>query len=731
MSQTCTFNEVLRSLRNLASAPELDRTWSGTNSPLVALSHRQQRPSPTHARQGVRITQIIEALLRRRLDRLATCRCDILRQEYALQFRGRFPDPGPWKLPRSFTARLSEPLGISDLPVQRVRRSKRRPYMFNIMVVGESGLGKTTFMNTLFNAPLTEQRTPKNLSASKTVAIDPTTYELTEDGVTLMLTVIDTPGFGDQLNRETSFEPIVDYIDAQYDLYLQAESSQEMRRNIRDTRVHALLYFITPAGDNGLKELDVEFLQRLCTKVNVIPVIAKADTLTPEETSAFKKAILRDFERHDIRVYPTAHAEDRETLVDLERYMPFAVIGSDDFIDVGGKKVRGRSYRWGSVEVENDKHCDFVHLRELLIRSNLQDLIETTQTVHYSQYRSQQIREQGRPESFLACDEFYESRIENAKRSLADDMQRKEDEMRQMFVAKVREKEASLREREEALALKRQQMMEELEKIRRSIESEESSYNDMLNLDFVKPRDDTAIWTTGRFTIQGHPLFTQAEENQVPNEADRLGHEAKTALTVWDCSVILAKMLEYQNTLGDTAKSEFDVRGKRVIELGAGRALVGMAAAVLGANVVVTDVDDVLPALRKVIALNEHIIASDKAESEFSGNGRIEDPPFDLILAADVVWLHDLIEPLVATIAGMQTRFEDLRSDTNAMTELSSPNTTTLLAYQSRALRAGRQLFSAMENHGLSWDVLGDEHLDPFYRKDNIVIYRIQKRRHG
>ncbi|KAI9105620.1 Septin-domain-containing protein [Phlyctochytrium arcticum] len=400
--------------------------------------------------------------------------------EYALQFRGRFPDPGPWKLPRSFQARLTGPLGINELPVQRVRRSKRRPYEFNVMVVGESGLGKTTFMNTLFNAPLTEQPQQRNLAGTKTVSIDATTFELAEDGVTLMLTVVDTPGFGDQLNRETNFEPIMNYIDTQYERYLQAESSQEMRRNIRDSRVHALLYFVTPSGDNGLKELDIEFLQRLCVKVNIIPVIAKADTLTAEESANFKKALLRDFERHDIRVYPTAHAEDRETLVDLERHMPFAVIGSDNFIDIGGKKVRGRTYRWGTVEVENEKHCDFVHLRELLIRSNLQDLIETTQTVHYAQYRSQQIRDQGRPESFLACDEFYESRIENAKRSLADDMQRKEDEMRQMFVAKVREKEASLREREEGLALKRQQMMEELEKIRRSIEMEENNYNEML-----------------------------------------------------------------------------------------------------------------------------------------------------------------------------------------------------------------------------------------------------------
>lgn len=73
--------------------------------------------------------------------------------EYALQ-NNKNPDPGPWKLPRSFTVRPSAPLGISDLPVQRQRRSKHRPYLFNVMVVGESGLGKTTFMNSLFNTDL-------------------------------------------------------------------------------------------------------------------------------------------------------------------------------------------------------------------------------------------------------------------------------------------------------------------------------------------------------------------------------------------------------------------------------------------------------------------------------------------------------------------------------------------------------------------------------------------------
>lgn len=65
-------------------------------------------------------------------------------------------------------------------------------------------MGKTTFMNTLFNAPLNEEINPKQL-AGKTMEITPTTYEINEDGVVLHLTVVDTPGFGDALNREQKY----------------------------------------------------------------------------------------------------------------------------------------------------------------------------------------------------------------------------------------------------------------------------------------------------------------------------------------------------------------------------------------------------------------------------------------------------------------------------------------------------------------------------------------------
>lgn len=56
-------------------------------------------------------------------------------------------------------------------------------------------------------------------------------------------------------------------------------------------QVHTCLYFIAPSG-HGLKPLDVEFMRRLHDKVNIIPVIAKADTLTPDECQHLKKQVM-------------------------------------------------------------------------------------------------------------------------------------------------------------------------------------------------------------------------------------------------------------------------------------------------------------------------------------------------------------------------------------------------------------------------------------------------------
>lgn len=83
--------------------------------------------------------------------------------------------------------------------------------------------------------------------------------------------------------------PIIEFVESKYEEYLTAESRVH-RKALSDNRVHTCLYFIAPSG-HGLKPLDVEFMQRLCDKVNIIPVIAKADTMTPEEIQLFKKQV--------------------------------------------------------------------------------------------------------------------------------------------------------------------------------------------------------------------------------------------------------------------------------------------------------------------------------------------------------------------------------------------------------------------------------------------------------
>ena len=66
------------------------------------------------------------------------------------------------------------PVGFASLPNQRHRIVSRRGGVFTVLVVGSSGAGKTTFINTLFSTILKDNkkqpRTNKNID--RTVSID-------------------------------------------------------------------------------------------------------------------------------------------------------------------------------------------------------------------------------------------------------------------------------------------------------------------------------------------------------------------------------------------------------------------------------------------------------------------------------------------------------------------------------------------------------------------------------
>ncbi|ORX99589.1 putative cell division control protein CDC3 [Basidiobolus meristosporus CBS 931.73] len=371
---------------------------------------------------------------------------------------------------------LNDYVGFANLPNQVHRKSVKKGFQFTFMVVGESGLGKSTLVNTLWNSTLLPQKksVPLSLDDPKTVSIQSYNAELVEDGVKLGLTIIDTPGFGDFVNNEESWKPILEDIEARFDLYLERESSAN-RSKMEDNRVHACIYFISPTG-HALKPLDIEFMRRLHTRVNLIPVIAKSDTLTEDEIKAFKERILEDIQHHKIKIFqpsPYIH-DDPETIAENKEIMdkvPFAIVGSEREIEVNGKAVRGRKYPWGVIEVENEDHCDFVKLRQMLIRTHLEELREYTNTILYENYRTAKLESLGVVQDNSVFKEVNPlAKMEEERKVHEAKMKKMESEMMSVFQQKVQEKEAKLKQTEDELHSRHKEMKETLEKQRLDLE---------------------------------------------------------------------------------------------------------------------------------------------------------------------------------------------------------------------------------------------------------------------
>lgn len=373
---------------------------------------------------------------------------------------------------------LSGHVGFDSLPDQLVSKSVQNGFNFNIMCIGETGLGKSTLMDSLFNTNFESSPSPHSLPSVKLKAH---TYELQESNVRLKLTIVDTVGYGDQINKENSFKAIVDYIDAQFENYLQEEL--KIKRSLstfHDTRIHACLYFVCPTG-HGLKSIDLVCMKQLDQKVNVIPIIAKADTISKTELQKFKSKIIAELQNNGVSIYefPVDDESVSDINTSMNSHVPFAVIGSTDFIRVGNKMVRARQYPWGTVQVENESHCDFVKLREMLIRTNMEDMREKTHCRHYELYRKKRLEEMGlsdvdednKPVSF-------QKTFETKRSTHLLELQHKEDEMRQMFVVRVKEKESELKEAEKELHAKFDKLKKDHTEEKKKIEDSRKKLED-------------------------------------------------------------------------------------------------------------------------------------------------------------------------------------------------------------------------------------------------------------
>ncbi|KIW67079.1 hypothetical protein PV04_06353 [Phialophora macrospora] len=287
-------------------------------------------------------------------------------------------------------------VGFDSITQQIEKKLLKRGFQFNVICVGQTGLGKSTLINTIFASHLIDSkgRLRPDEPIRSTTDIQTVSHIIEENGVRLRLSIVDTPGYGDLVNNDRCWDPIVKYIKDQHSAYLRKELTAQRERYIPDTRIHCCLFFIQPSG-HALKPIDIVVLKKLSDVVNVVPVIAKADSLTLEERRAFKERIKEEFAFHNLKMYPYDNEElddeERATNATIKDIIPFAVVGSEKSIVVSGKQVRGRQNKWGIINVEDENHCEFVYLRNFLTRTHLQDLIETTSQIHYETFRAKQL----------------------------------------------------------------------------------------------------------------------------------------------------------------------------------------------------------------------------------------------------------------------------------------------------------------------------------------------------
>lgn len=271
--------------------------------------------------------------------------------------------------------------GISNVPIQRERIVARDGVKFNLMVCGQAGLGKTSFVNTLFSTCLLPpHKFNGNVQLGETKSLEVHRALLETGEVKLNLNIIDTPGFGYKSNSSFDWVPLVNYVDEQIRSYIFQEEQPD-RSNLSDNRVHCCLYFVEPTG-KGLNTLDVIGMREISKRVNLVPIIAKADALSKEELFDFKKEIRIIMHAQGIKLCQFLEEyNENDFYKDIFEIAPFAIVGSGMKVNgKDGQPIHVRKYRWGIVEVENVDHCDFTLLKNVLLSDHLVDFVRTTES---------------------------------------------------------------------------------------------------------------------------------------------------------------------------------------------------------------------------------------------------------------------------------------------------------------------------------------------------------------
>ncbi|XP_075283368.1 protein N-lysine methyltransferase METTL21D isoform X1 [Opisthocomus hoazin] len=176
---------------------------------------------------------------------------------------------------------------------------------------------------------------------------------------------------------------------------------------------------------------------------------------------------------------------------------------------------------------------------------------------------------------------------------------------------------------------------------------------------------------------------------------------------VWDAALVLAKFLE---------TGACPLASRHVLELGAGTGAVGIMAATLGADVTVTDLEELQELLAANIESNRHLVTGAVRAQVLKWGEDVTEfqPPPDYILMADCIYYEESLEPLLKTLK-----------------DLTGPDTCVLCCYEQRTVGKNpeieRKYFELLQVDFELEEIPLEKH-DEEYRSEDIRIVAIRRK---
>ena len=158
-----------------------------------------------------------------------------------------------------------------------------------------------------------------------------------------------------------------------------------------DSRVDVCLYFVPP---HRLHRTDLRFIKQLNGMVPVIPILAKADAMTPEELKEFRHAVRAALHRQGTSTWH--FSKDALATAGSHHGPPFAVVAAATIDRAVGRFWPVRRYPWGRCESLLTAHSELPVLRRLLFETGYWELKANTEK-EYLRFRRNESSERSNP----------------------------------------------------------------------------------------------------------------------------------------------------------------------------------------------------------------------------------------------------------------------------------------------------------------------------------------------